>query len=193
MAEVLAVAVASGVVVTDFTGVDAGVAGCAVGLAAGSTIRCSSSSPQAESSTSAAPITSSAGRRSPRMHERYGPRAARVNVNRAASSAAPPSGGDAGKKKCVAQQASCLMSERGRDAKGGAAPDATKVAACNDKLDGGAKGLTRGCIGKLESKQNARKPKTACSVATDIGALEQAADALDPSASDGGGRLLPRY
>lgn len=93
-------------------------------------------------------------------------------------SVAPPSSCDAGKKKCVTQHASCLLSARGKAAKSGAAPDTAKLSACDDKLDGGTKGYARGCIGKLESKQKALKPKTVCSVTTDLVALQQQVDAF---------------
>lgn len=44
--------------------------------------------------------------------------------------------------------------------------------------DGGAKGFAKGCLGKLEAKQDAAKPKTVCGVTGDVGTLGAAVDAF---------------
>ena len=57
-------------------------------------------------------------------------------------------------------------------------PDPTKLQKCIDKFDGGDKGFAKGCIGKLENKQDPEKPKTICSVTDDLAALEGKVDAF---------------
>ena len=49
---------------------------------------------------------------------------------------------------------------------------------CTDKFEGDTKGFAKGCIGKLEAKLDARKPKTVCSVTGDVGTLEGTVDAF---------------
>ncbi len=93
-------------------------------------------------------------------------------------SAGPASTCNAGKKKCIARKASCLLKEHGRAEKKGELPDPAKLQKCTDKFDGGDKGFVKGCIGKLESKQDPEKPKTLCSATDDVMVLEGKVDAF---------------
>lgn len=83
---------------------------------------------------------------------------------------------DAGKKACVLARASCILKEHARAGKKDAAPDAAKLQACSDTFDGGTNGVEKGCIGKLEAKQNIEKPATICAVTGDVPTLAAAVD-----------------
>jgi hypothetical protein len=85
---------------------------------------------------------------------------------------------DAGKIQCVNKKQGCLLKEHGRAEKKGELPDPAKLQKCTDKFDGGDKGFAKGCIGKLESKQDPEKPKTLCSVTDDLMTLEGKVDAF---------------
>jgi hypothetical protein len=84
---------------------------------------------------------------------------------------------DAGKLKCVAKKKACLMKVEGRALWQGLPVDAAKRQRCLDKFDGGLD-PSRGCIGKLESKQNPAKPGTLCTLTDDAASLEAAVDAF---------------
>jgi hypothetical protein len=60
--------------------------------------------------------------------------------------------------------------------KKGVQVDGTAVLKCTDKFDGGTKGFVKGCIGKLEAKQDAQKPETLCAMTGDLLALEAQVD-----------------
>jgi hypothetical protein len=100
----------------------------------------------------------------------------------------PPTTCDAGKQKCVATRATCLLREESRAVTKGIAPDPVRLQRCRDAFNGGIKGIAKGCIGKLEAKQNPDKPKTACAVTGTLGALESAVDGFvtDAVATIGG-------
>jgi hypothetical protein len=85
---------------------------------------------------------------------------------------------DAGKAKCVSTKQACLLKLHSSSEKQGEPPDPAQLQKCRDKFDGGTKGFAAGCIGKLESKQDPKKPKTICSVTGDLGALEDKVDAF---------------
>jgi hypothetical protein len=85
---------------------------------------------------------------------------------------------NAGKTACVSNKASCLMKAHQAAEKQGAPPDPAQLQKCRDKFDGGTKGFAAGCIGKLESKQDPKKPKTICSVTGDLVVLEGKVDAF---------------
>jgi hypothetical protein len=83
----------------------------------------------------------------------------------------PPSACDGGKKTCVAKRTACLLKVLAAATKKGVPAAVAAVQACKDKFDGGAKGFAKGCLGKLQAKQNADKPKTLCAVTDDGTAL----------------------
>ncbi len=85
---------------------------------------------------------------------------------------------DAGKAKCVATKQACLLKLHASSEKQGEPPDPAQLQKCRDKFDGGTKGFAAGCIGKLETKQDPKKPKTICSVTGDLGTLENKVDAF---------------
>lgn len=85
---------------------------------------------------------------------------------------------DAGKTTCVRNKASCLIKTHQQGAKLGVPPDAAQLQKCMDKFDGGPKGFAAGCIGKLESKEDPKKPKTICSLTGDLVVLENKVDAF---------------
>jgi hypothetical protein len=84
---------------------------------------------------------------------------------------------DARKAKCVNTKQACLLKLHSSFKKQGEPPDPA-LQKCRDTFDGGTKGFAAGCIGKLESKQNPKKPKTICSVTGDVVALEDKVDAF---------------
>ena len=92
--------------------------------------------------------------------------------------AGPASACDAGKATCVAHGASCLLKVHASAAKKGGTPDPVHLQKCADRLDGGPKGPASGCLGKLEAKQNAAKPKTLCATVGDPTAIHDALDAF---------------
>jgi hypothetical protein len=85
---------------------------------------------------------------------------------------------DAGKLKCVSTKQACLLKLDGSSEQQGEPPDPAQIQKCRDKFDGGSKGFAAGCVGKLESKQDPKKPKTICSVTGDLVALEAKVDAF---------------
>ncbi len=90
----------------------------------------------------------------------------------------PPSACDAGKKSCVAKRATCLLKIHAVAVKEGALVDPAAVAKCTDAFDGGAKGFAKGCVGKLQGKQDPAKPKTICAVTDDGSAVATLVDAF---------------
>jgi hypothetical protein len=90
----------------------------------------------------------------------------------------PASVCDGGKKTCVANRTACLLKVAAAATKKGGPVDPSAMQKCADKFDGGAKGFDKGCVGKLQSKQKAEKPKTLCAVTDDGTALETAVDAF---------------
>ena len=93
-------------------------------------------------------------------------------------SVGPASVCDAGKKVCVAQRTACQLKAAATATKKGVLIDAAVVQKCTDKLDGGAKGFAKGCLGKLQAKQDVDKPKTLCAVTDDGKVLETVVDAF---------------
>jgi hypothetical protein len=83
-----------------------------------------------------------------------------------------PSHCNAGKKTCVSKKVRCLLELHQRGARKGVALDSQAIQKCKNQFDGGAKGFAKGCIGKLEVKVNAAKPKTICSVTGNAGTLD---------------------
>jgi len=81
---------------------------------------------------------------------------------------------NAGKKACVGAKVGCLIKVHQNAVKKGESADGAALQKCSDKFDNG----TEGCIGKLETKQDPKKPKTLCSVTGDGGALESKVDAF---------------
>jgi hypothetical protein len=90
----------------------------------------------------------------------------------------PASTCDAGKKTCVQLRAGFVLRKLARAAKKGELADAATLQKCTDPFDGGANGATKGCLGKLEDKQNLEKPKTLCTVTGDLTTLENVVDAF---------------
>lgn len=90
----------------------------------------------------------------------------------------PPSVCDGGKKVCVAQRAACQLKVAANATKKGVPIDPAVVQTCTDKFDGGAKGFAKGCLGKLQAKQDVEKPKTVCAVTDDGTALAARVDAF---------------
>lgn len=88
-----------------------------------------------------------------------------------------PSSCDAGKKACVRTKARCQLTVESNAAKKNAPVDEAALLKCRAKFDGGSQ-PEKGCIAKLEAKQNARKPKTMCSVTGDRAVLESMVDAF---------------
>ena len=88
----------------------------------------------------------------------------------------PPSACDAGKKTCVLQRAACFLKLLAAATKKGVLVDPPAAQKCADKFDGGAKGFDKGCVGKLQAKQNIEKPKTICAVTDDGTVLETVVD-----------------
>ena len=84
---------------------------------------------------------------------------------------------DAGKLKCVAKKKACLLNVETKALKKGVAVDAAKRQKCRDKFDGGID-PSKGCIGKLEGKQQDGKPETLCTVTGDAVSLEATVDAF---------------
>jgi len=90
----------------------------------------------------------------------------------------PPNDCNAGKKACMWKKASCLLKVRASALKKNVGASIDALQKCKDKFDGGTK-PERGCIRKLEAKQNPDKPKTLCSVPVDnVAALEAKVDAF---------------
>lgn len=77
---------------------------------------------------------------------------------------------DAGKIGCVAKRQACVLKVHAAAEKSGEAPDADALQKCLDSF--GA------CLGKLEARQNAAKPKTLCTVTGDLVDLTLAGDAF---------------
>ena len=90
----------------------------------------------------------------------------------------PASTCDAGKKGCVLQRTACLLKAQAAVGKKGVLVDAAAVQACADRFDGGAKGFAKGCLGKLEAKQNPEKPKTLCGATGEVSLLEGIVDSF---------------
>lgn len=90
----------------------------------------------------------------------------------------PPSVCDAGKKACVAKRTSCLLKVLAAATKKGVPADPAAARKCTDAFDGGSRGFAKGCLGKLQAKQNVEKPKTLCAVADDGAVLEATVDAF---------------
>jgi len=98
----------------------------------------------------------------------------------------------AGKKKCVSKNVKALLGCHEKADKKGEPITAPKVAAClqkaKDKFDGGADPV-KGCLAKLEAKENPAKPETICvttddtaAIAADVDAfVNQVAGDLDPA------------
>ena len=84
---------------------------------------------------------------------------------------------DAGKLKCVAKKKACLLNVEGKALKKGIPVDSAKRQKCLDKFDGGAV-PAKGCIAKLEAKEDLTKPETICSVTGDTASLEATVDAF---------------
>lgn len=91
---------------------------------------------------------------------------------------APKNNCDAGKMQCVAKKQACLLAVHSKAARTGVAVDIAALRKCTDKFDGGTKGFAKGCIGKLESKEDPRKPETVCAVTGDLTVLEGKVDAF---------------
>lgn len=85
---------------------------------------------------------------------------------------------DGGKKVCVSQRTACLLKLHAAATKKGVPVDPTIAAKCTAKFDGGAKGFAKGCIGKLQAKQDVAKPKTVCAVTDDGTGLATRSDAF---------------
>lgn len=84
---------------------------------------------------------------------------------------------DAGKKGCVRTKARCLLTVQSNAAKKNVPVDQAALSKCKTKFDGGSK-PEKGCVAKLEAKQNPNKPKTVCSVTGDRAMLESMVDAF---------------
>jgi hypothetical protein len=89
----------------------------------------------------------------------------------------PANSCDAGKKGCVRTKARCLLTVESNAAKKNVPVDQAALSKCKAKFDGGSK-PEKGCIAKLEAKQNPNKPKTVCSVTGDRTTLESMVDAF---------------
>ena len=85
---------------------------------------------------------------------------------------------DAGKMQCVDRKQACLLGVHSDAEKKGVPVSSAAVKKCTDTFDGGTKGVAKGCIGKLEGKQDAQKPGTLCAMTGDLGALEGKVDAF---------------
>jgi hypothetical protein len=79
---------------------------------------------------------------------------------------------DAGKMWCVAKMKACLLAVHGKAEKKGVPPDDAALHKCRNTFDGGTRGFAKGCIGKLETKEQAQKPATLCTVTGDLALLE---------------------
>ena len=88
----------------------------------------------------------------------------------------PPDDCNAAKKSCIAKRATCVLRAETSAAKNGGSVDPAAIQKCNAAFDGGAKGAAAGCIGKLDAKQKAIKPKTICAVTDGVAALERRID-----------------
>lgn len=84
---------------------------------------------------------------------------------------------DADKLKCVAKKKACLLKVEGAALKKGRPVDGAKRQKCFDKFNGGLE-PSKGCIVKLENKQNPAKPETLCTVTGDTASLDAAVDAF---------------
>ena len=82
--------------------------------------------------------------------------------------ATSPNNCNSAKIGCVRKHVACLLNTNQAAEKKGVAVDSAAVGKCEDKFDGGAKGVTKGCIGKLEAKADSKKLKTVCSVTGDL-------------------------
>jgi hypothetical protein len=76
----------------------------------------------------------------------------------------------AGKLACVAQNTACLLAVEAEARADGRAPDATKLARCRARFDGGAN-PSAGCFAKVEAKN-------ACATNGDVGVHESNVDAF---------------
>ncbi len=85
---------------------------------------------------------------------------------------------DAGKIQCVATRQACLLGVHGKAEKKGVPLAGAAITKCTAAFDGGAKGFPKGCIGKLEGKENVGKPETLCAVTGDLAVLEAKVDAF---------------
>jgi uncharacterized repeat protein (TIGR01451 family) len=90
--------------------------------------------------------------------------------------ACAPNKCDAGKMKCVSKKQACLLKAYATAVAKGEPIDAAALQRCRDAFDGGAAGPAKGCIGKLEAKQDPSKPETVCTVTGDVATLEQIID-----------------
>ncbi len=84
---------------------------------------------------------------------------------------------DAAKVKCITKKNACLLKVEAAALKKGLPVDGAKRQKCVDKFDGGLD-PSRGCLVKLENRQNPAKPETLCTITGDTGSLEARVDAF---------------
>jgi len=90
----------------------------------------------------------------------------------------PKSKCDMGKIQCVRKKQACILAVHAKAERKGKPTDSAALQKCTDAFDGGSEGFSKGCVGKLETKQNPQKPETLCTVTGDLATLEARVDSF---------------